>query len=105
MDDEVRSFFESAYEDITVDGMSVADLDQHITMWRNDLANAGVDVTDPVILECIAVFTFRLLSLIVSIAEYECDSDEMEHFAYHVQSGAAPAVLLIHSALRTYGCS
>jgi len=99
MTDDVLEFYMNAAQDIAVN-MTVADLDQHITMWRNDLSDVGVDITDPVILEAISIFTFRLLSLIVSVTEFECE--DADHINYHIQSGAAPAVLLIHSALRTY---
>ncbi len=103
MFNDVKEFYEEILSDVEYNG-STAELDQHMTDWRNEMKAAGVDLTDPAVLWPCAVVVERLMAMIADNAE-DCVHGEEAwlHVLSHVKVASTPMCLVLDSAIKTYG--
>lgn len=98
---DVASMFKSMAARATEQYGDVGELDQHLTKWRNQLAELGVDLSDREQLWAAALLVERVLSQVHLAVQMTCP--DWPHVLGHVRNGSSAMALLLNSALETYG--
>ncbi len=79
----------------------IGDLDQYVSSWRDSMSKLGVDLTDTDQLWAAAIAVERFMMFVATATERSCS--QASHVLGHVREGGAPIVLLLDSAIKTYG--